>query len=134
MRYLLKVFVFHAFALWLTAEIYQGFIVRGGWQTIFFAGFILTLLTLLVKPLLKILFIPVNLLTLGLFSWFVNVVVVYLLTVLIRTVYIRPFLFMGFTFQGFVVPPMEISYGVSLIIATFFITCISNLLFDVAEG
>ena len=66
MRYLLKLFVFHAFALWLTTEIYSGFVVREGGKQ-FFAALILTLLTLLVKPLLNILFIPVNLLTFGLF-------------------------------------------------------------------
>ncbi|MBI5613962.1 phage holin family protein [Candidatus Gottesmanbacteria bacterium] len=134
MRYLLKLFVFHAFALWVTTEIYAGFVIRGGWQTIFFAGLILTVLTLLVKPLLKILFIPVNLLTFGLFSWIVNVLVLYMLTVIINTVYVRPWIFMGFTFQGFVVPSTQISYLASLIGATFIITAISNLLFEVTES
>ncbi|MEK7592396.1 MAG: phage holin family protein [Patescibacteria group bacterium] len=134
MRYLLKLFVFHAFALWLTTEIYSGFVVRGGWQTVFFAALILTLLTLLVKPLLNILFIPVNLLTFGLFSWFIHVIVVYILTILVRTVYVRPWVFVGFSFEGFIIPPIEISYLVSLVVSTFLITAISNVLFELTEG
>lgn len=118
----------------MTTEIYQGFVIHGGWQTVFFAGLILTLLTLIVKPLLKILFIPVNLLTFGLFSWVINVLVVYFLTLLIQTVYVRPWMFSGFSFQGFVIPGVQVTYLVSLILATFLMTFISNMLFELTEG
>ena len=48
------------------------------WTTLFFASFILTLLQLIVQPVLKLLFLPINLVTFGLFSWVINVFVLWL--------------------------------------------------------
>lgn len=48
--------------------------------TLLLAGIVLTLLDRLVKPLLKILFLPINIVTLGFFSLVINVFILYLAT------------------------------------------------------
>ena len=98
------------------------------------AGIFLSLLMLLVAPVLKILFIPINLLTFGLFSWLINVAVVYLLTFVFPSVTIRPFTYEGATFSGFVIPSVEVTYLASLIITSLTITLITNILHSVSEG
>lgn len=44
----------------------------GNWQTMLLAGVILALINLLVRPVLLLAALPINLLTLGLFTLFIN--------------------------------------------------------------
>ncbi len=47
-------------------------------MTLIMAGVVIALLNLTVRPLLKILFLPINLLTLGIFNWLINIALLYL--------------------------------------------------------
>ncbi len=133
MKSLIRSLLFHAFALWLTTQIVPGITVGGGWQGILMTAVVLSLLMLLVKPLLKILFIPINFMTFGLLSWAVNVVVVYLLTFLAPGVHVNPWTYPGAEFSGFVIPPMQISYLLSLTLVTVSIALITNILDHVSQ-
>lgn len=97
------------------------------------AGVFLTILILLVAPVLKILFIPINILTLGLSSWLVNVVVVYVLTLLVPSVQIQSFTFAGTNTAGFIIPRMTVSYPISLILTALTLTFIAQLLHNVSD-
>ena len=55
----------------------------GGWITLILAGIVLAALETLVRPVLKLLFLPINVITLGLFSWVINVVILWLATYLV---------------------------------------------------
>lgn len=133
MKHLIRVFLFSVFALWLTSEVMPGITITGSWQTILFAGFILSLLLLIVAPILKILFIPINLLTFGLLSWFVNVMVIYLLTLVVPEIQIVPWSFAGASWAGFVIPAFEINYFLSLILTSLSIATITDILHHVSE-
>lgn len=117
----------------MTSELMPGFHIGGTWQSMLFAGFILSLLMLLVAPVLKILFIPINLITFGLLSWLINVVVVYLLTVFVPAVTVVEWTFPGLSWVGFVIPSAYISYVPSLILSSLAITFFSNLLHSLSE-
>lgn len=133
MKYLLRCFLFNAFAVWLTSQILPGIIVNGGWQGILFTAFVLSILMLTVQPILKILFIPINIMTFGLLSWAVNVIVVYLLTFLVPAVKIVSWNFAGFSSAGFVIPAFPVSYLLSLTLVTIMLTLISNILHNISE-
>ena len=133
MKYLLRCFLFNAFALWLTSQLLPGITINGGWQGILFSACILSLLMLIVQPLLKILFIPINIMTFGLLSWAVNVIVVYLLTFLAPGVQIAPWSFSGFSSSGFVIPAFPVSYILSLTCVTMVLTFFTNVLHNVSE-
>lgn len=134
MKYIVRVFLFNVFALWFTSEIYPGFVIPSGWQTIVSSGFVLSILMIIVKPLLKILFIPINLITFGLFAWVVNVIVIYLLTIVVPQISITAWTFPGFTSSSFIISPFLLSYSASLIITTLGITVISHILHGLSEG
>lgn len=133
MKHLIRVFLFSVFALWLTSEILPGVRMSGSWQTILFAGFILCLLQLIVAPILKILFIPINILTFGLLSWFVNVIVIYLLTLFVPEIQVNAWTFQGVSWAGFIIPFIEVSYFFSLICASFMIATITDILHYVSQ-
>lgn len=134
MKHLLRIFIFHVFSLWSVKEIYPGFTVLGGLPMIFTAGLVLSLLMLIVKPILKILFIPINFITFGIAGLFINVVVIYLLTLLMPEVIIRSYNFPGLSWAGFVIPSVNLSYLWSLIIVSVLITFISHFLHDMSES
>ena len=133
MKHLVRIFLFNVFALWLVSQLIPGFIIPGGWQTTLFAGIILSLLMLIVAPILKILFIPINILTFGLLSWFINVIILYLLTVFVPEIQVNPWTFRGASFVGFIIPSMHISYFLSLIITSLLIAAMANILRYVSE-
>ena len=133
MKYLVRVFLFNVFALWLTSQLVPGITISGGWQMMLIAGLVLSLLMLVVAPILRILFIPINILTFGLVSWFINVIVLFLLTILLPQVTITAWTYQGLSFAGFVVPSLIISYPISLIGTSLFITFFSNFLHRVSE-
>lgn len=134
MKYLLRVFLFNTFGLWLVSQVIPTLVISGGWQVFLLAGFILSILMLVVKPVLKILFIPINILTLGLFSWFVNVMVLYLLTLLFTDVAIHAWNFPGLSWQGITISPRVFPYVVSLIITSLALTFVTNVLHSMSES
>lgn len=134
MKHLVRTFLFNVFALWLTSELFPAVVAPGGWQALLFAGFILSLLMLIIAPILKILFIPINILTFGLLSWLVNVIVIYLLTIFVPEIQIYAWTFPGFSFSGFTVPQIHLTYVLALIVSSFFITTITDVLHAVSEG
>jgi putative membrane protein len=133
MKHLIRVFLFNVFALWLTSAVVPALVAPGGWQTILFAGFVLSILMLIVAPLLKILFIPINILTFGVLSWLVDVIVIYLLTVFVPEIQVHAWLFQGVSWQGFTIPATHFNYFWSLVITSFFISAITGLLHYVSE-
>lgn len=133
MKHIVRVFLFNVFALWLTSQVVPGLRVPNGWQVTLFAGFTLSILMLIVAPILKILFIPINILTFGLLSWFVNVIVLYLLTIFVPEIRVIAWTFSGGSWAGFSVPSMHVTYFWSLVVSTLVISTITNVLHWVSE-
>jgi putative membrane protein len=76
--------------------------------TLILAGIVLTLLDKLVRPLLKILFLPINIVTLGFFSLVINVFILYMAT------YFVP----GFVISEVVVFGVQLNHFFSLLFAS----------------
>ncbi len=85
------------------------------------------LINLILVPLLKVLLLPLNLLTLGLFAWITNVMAIYALTT-VSDFQLVPYTFSGFNFNGFVIPPYELSPFLVAVAASFLIGLITNFL------
>lgn len=134
MKYLLRVFLFHSFSLWFVSQILPALVIDGGWQVLMLAGIVLSFLMMLVAPILKILFIPINLLTFGLLSWFINVIVLYLLTIFVSGVHVVAWTFPGAEFAGFVLPKIAFSSFVSFILVSLSVSMLVNLLHDISES
>ncbi len=133
MKYLLRLFLFQIIGLWFASQIIPTIVVIGNWQTFVISGLVLGLLMLFVKPILKILFIPINFITFGLLSWLINVAIVYILTIIMPQVQIRAWTFPGVNFSGFIVPQIHLNYFFALIVSTLLITFITDVLEFVAN-
>lgn len=124
MRSILKNIAFYSFALFLLTLVLKGVRVEGGFSTYLLGGLVLSLLFLIVKPILSILTLPLNIATLGIFSFLINAIILYLLTVFVKSISIGRFAYDGFSFAGFVIPKMTINDFFAFIIASVLLSFI----------
>lgn len=115
-------------ALYLTDVIIAGFIIQKKLSIFLIAAATLTLLNKLIKPIIKLLLLPINLITLGLFSWVIAVITIFILTLLIDGVSITPFTFPGLEFQGFIIPTIKINLFISYTISSLTIYTITSII------
>ena len=111
----------------MTSYYVPGFIFDGGTITLLKAAVIFTGINLILVPILKLLLLPLNLLTLGLFAWVANVVALYVLVRLVPAVHISSFYFSGYIIGGFVIPPYEVTTFITAIICSLIIGVFTHL-------
>lgn len=128
MKKILRNWFINLIALRILAEIIVSVEFGEGLKTLALATLVLTLFELFVKPLLKFLLLPINLLTLGLLRWIVNVIGLYTASFLVTSFTISPYYFPGITRGELVIPPVQLSPLLSYIIASF---CLDILLITI---
>ena len=129
MKGLLRNTLINAFALFLISQVVYGLEIKGGFLTYFFGGLALALLFKLLKPILKLISLPLNALTLGFFSFVVNAIIFYLLTVFIPSISISGFTFSGISYAGFTIPKVAVNTFFAFIV----IAILQSLIFNFTE-
>lgn len=120
--------LFNSFSIFFLSQILLGVKISGGLFTYVLGGIALTLLFIILKPVLNILSLPLNLVTLGMFSFLSNVIIFYLLTVFVTGISIISFTFPGYTYNGFVIPSIYFNTLFAFIIVAFLQSiCVSFL-------
>ena len=128
MKTLLRYFLINLVSLWAATWIIPGLTYTGGARSLIIGGIAFMVINLILVPLLKILFLPLNLLTLGLFSWLINVLALYALTTLVSEFQLLPYSFSGANFGGLIIPAYELSPFLVAVAASFLIGLITNFL------
>lgn len=128
MKRILRSLVINLGALILVSQAIAGFKISGGYQGILFTTAVLTGVNLAIKPLIRLLLLPINLITLGAFRWVANVFSLYLVTLLVPYLEIFGFTFPGFSYQGFIMPEMYLAKIWVLAISSFLISLFTTFL------
>lgn len=128
MKTLLRYFLINLTSLWITTRMITGLTYTGGVKSLIVGGAVFMLINLILVPLLKILLLPLNLLTLGLFAWITNVLALYALTTVVSDFQLVPYTFAGFNYNGFMILPYELSPFLVAVAASFLIGIITNFL------
>ncbi len=126
MKDFLRAIFVNGVTLTLTAQIFPGLSYSHDLKILFFTSLTFTLINLCLQPLVKLLLLPINLLTLGMFRWLTGVICLFLLTILVPEVKIRSFTMPAFSQGGFATPQFYFSTLMSLITASFLISLIST--------
>jgi len=79
-------------AVLLTVYVVPGIAVTGGWLTILLVALVWSVITLLIRPVLAILTLPITILTFGIFSLILNALLFWAMTIIVP----------GFIVSGFV--------------------------------
>jgi len=93
-HFLLRLLI-NAGALWVAIQLIDGIEHRGSWWSLLFVALVFGVLNASVRPLLKLLSLPVIILTLGLFIFVINAVM------LLITSWVSGLLNLGFHVDGF---------------------------------
>lgn len=128
MKTLLRYFLINTGSLWVVTRIIPGLTYSGGAKSLFVGGLAFMLINFLLVPILKILFLPLNLLTLGLFAWITNVLALYALTTVVSDFQLVPYAFPGLNYNGFNLPAYDLSPFLVAIIASFLIGVVTHFL------
>ncbi len=120
--------VLHALALFLLSQSLAGVKISGGVTTLLIAGLALSIMNYTIKPILSILTLPFNLATFGAFSFLINALIVYLLTVLVTQISIVAFTFPGFSFAGFIVPHIYLNTFFAYVAVAFFLSILMSII------
>lgn len=113
---LLTPFIVTAIAIWALDQLLPTVSVSN-WVALVLASVILTLLQKFAKPILQLLFLPINIVTLGFFSLVINVVVLWTVTYLVPGFQVHPMTVMG----------IELNYFFSLLLTSFLISFVQTL-------
>lgn len=124
MKAIVRNIAFYSFALFLTSQVLTGVKVFGGFWTYILGGIVLALLFLILKPIISIVTLPLNIITLGAFSFLTNVIIFYILTVFVANISVSAFTFNGFTFAGFVIPKLYLNNFFAFLVASIMLSAI----------
>ena len=91
LRFIIRI-LGNAVALYVAFLMVPGFLVSGSWEQYLIAGLVLALLNMIVRPVLKIISFPLILLTLGLFTFIINILILWMLDYLVSFVTIEGFM------------------------------------------
>ena len=94
MLFLLRLLI-NAAALWVAIQLVNGIEHRGSWWSLLFVALVFGLLNASIRPLLKLLSLPIIILTLGLFIFVINALM------LLMTGWVSGLLNLGFHVDGF---------------------------------
>ena len=126
MKGILKKTIFNAISLFILSQVITGVKISGGIQTLLFSGFVLSLLFIVLKPILSIFSLPLNMVTLGLFSFITNAILLYLLTIFVPNVIVSQFTFNGFNFAGFIIPVIKFNTISAFIVSAAVLSLLIN--------
>jgi len=110
MKKILRLILISVFCLITINQIWQNLSFDSGVISLVKVGIILTLFEIFLKPLVKILLLPINLLTLGAFRIVINTLGFYLATFVLADFHVSDISKSQFSYQGFSVPPINF-YG-----------------------
>lgn len=128
MKTLLRYLLINLTSLWVTTQIIPGLKYSGGFKTLFIGAVVFAIINIFLVPLLKVLLLPLNLFTLGLFAWLTNVLALYALTALVAGFRLVPYHFPGANFNGLIIPPADLSAFWVAVVASLSIGVITHIL------
>ena len=129
MKKLFRIYIIETLALYTASKIAFGIIFENGLETILLSGFALAVGTVVIRPVINMLLLPINLITFNLFKWVSSAVTIYLVTLAIPGFKIINFSFGGIVSETISLPAIDLT-GIGAIIAfSFVVAMITGLLY-----
>ncbi len=128
MKTLIRNIAIYTYILFVLPNVIPGVHIDGGFASLLTGGVALALMLLFVRPILNLISIPANFLTLGLFSLVVNVIILYLLTIFVTDVRIVSFTYPRTGGFGFVIPQISFNTFFAYLYTAFILSCIEKFI------
>lgn len=82
MKFIFKKYLLTSLALFITTQLLPALSIKSQWQGFLYASLLLGILFYIVRPILTLIMFPINLLTLNLSSWLIQIGIFYIWTIL----------------------------------------------------
>lgn len=119
MKKILRSWFIHLIVLEIAASLTGAITFGSGIRGWFLSALVLTVFSIFLKPLLKILLLPINFLTLGLLRWIINVLGLFLATYLVSSFRISSLNFPGYSGSGITIAPISLSLIATYVLLSF---------------
>lgn len=129
MKRILRHFVVSTVSIFLASSIALGLFFEKGLETILLTGLGLTIASLIAKPIINLLLLPVNLLTFGLFRWVSAVAVLYIVSLTVPGFKILNFNFGGYTSLWIELPQIYFVGFLAVVAFSFLHSLISSFIY-----
>lgn len=127
-RRILKYFIVNSASLYSINLVIAGLTFSEGITTLLLTGLALTVASLIIKPVINILLLPINLITFGLFRWVSYAVMLYIVTLVVPGFEISKFYFSGLSTYWLSIPEISLNGILAIIAFSLLISIISSLL------
>jgi len=125
-----RIFVVETVVLLVVSRITSGLHFENGFISLIVTAVALTLASLLIKPVINLLLLPLNLLTFGLFRWASSAITLFLVDLVLTEFNIGSFSFGGYNSALIVVPSITLPAGLlSYLSFSFLISFITSLIY-----
>lgn len=128
MKRILRSYLVNTSSLYAASLVASGLVFEKGWESVLLTGVGLTVATLLVKPIINVLLLPINLITFNLFKWVSSGVAIFLVTLVVPGFKILYFHFPGLSSKWLDIPAISLDNFLKYIAFSFIIFFISSLL------
>lgn len=129
MKTIIKHFIIDTVSLYLISLVISGIVFEKGMETLLLTGFVLMLTTLIVRPIINLLLLPLNLITFGLFKWVTYAVTLYLVTVIVPGFKLTNFIFHGFSSVWIGIPAISLTGALAFLAFSFLISFVSSVVY-----
>lgn len=128
MRYLIKKYIINTISIYTVSQIISSIVLQVGGLSLLYTSLILSILLLLVKPIINLIMFPINLITLNLTTWLINIIIVYIWIILVPGIVINPWQFNGINLGLLILSPMIFSRWQVIILTGILLTLIIRFL------
>lgn len=122
MKSILRHIIYYAISLALLPFFLSGIQISGGFQTYVLAGVVLTILYYIIKPIIGIISFPLTIISTGLFTFLINTLILYLMTIFLPQIDIGKTVLHGFSFWGIVVTSITLNRLLSYLFCSAIMT------------
>lgn len=129
MKRIFRHFIIDTYCLYLASLIGSGMNFGKGTETLILSGVAITIVSLLAKPIINILLLPINLVTFGLFRWVASSVILYLTSLIVPAFKILFFDFSGFSSKWIDIPNIHFEGIMAYIAFSFILSFLTSFIY-----
>ncbi len=126
MKTLLRTVALYLLILYFLKTLIPGFSISGDFSVYLVGAFTMTVLFLIFKPILNFISLPMNMISLGLSSFFINALLIYLLTILIPHISLTAFTYERLDLGFVIIPKTTFNTFFAYLYTGFLVSCMDG--------
>lgn len=129
MKRILRHYAIDTFSLWIVSQIASGIYFDQGIKTLLIAGVGVTAVSIIAKPVINLLLLPLNLVTYGLFRWVSSAIVIYLVSLVVEGFKVIRFSYAGLSTLWLDIPEVNFEGFFAYVAFSFLLSVITSTIY-----